>query len=466
MSKMHERPLEVRSVPVADLDRTSFRLDAAFYRGEFADATLRLAGISLPIRKVAEMATAFVPDRIKLVTTNSQSAGAPYLRAHDAFDIRPRTNRYVSQQRTKNYKELLLKPGMILTPSSGRNLGPVTFVANHLSGYAMTDIMRIVPKTSELGYYLLAYLLTPTAQTLIKRGRSGTTVDHLSPDDVLNLDVPWIEDADQRDAIIKDIDRAEQMIDQGRQGLDRAALSLHKKAGLQLDTPTGSYVSRDCGDAFSLTSRDVKSRLDAASYDPSVRKCAEEIGALGGTKLGEVAELKTLDRYVRYYVDPPSGRPVLSGRQMLQARPVNLRHISDRSFKDPKKFVLKAGSTIFTCDGRSEEALGEPAYVMPVWDGWMASEHVMRVEPSAKIGSGYLYLCLASPWVQKQMKARATGSVIDALEPEEIEIVLLPMLPKAQRKALDEEAVRCWTLISDGIELSQKVASRFEQLLH
>jgi hypothetical protein len=71
---------------------------------------------------------------------------------------------------------------------------------------------------------------------------------------------------------------------------------------------------------------------------------------------------------------------------MLQLRPVNLRRISDRSFRDPSEFVVNVGTTIFTCDSRSEEALGEPAYVMPTWDGWMASEHVMRVEPCAEIG--------------------------------------------------------------------------------
>lgn len=462
----YERPLEVQSVSVAQLDKKTFRLDAGFYRGEFADATRRLTEIGLPTRKLAGMATAFVAGRTKLVTTNSAAAGAPYLRAHDAFDIRPRTNRYVSKQRTKNYNELILKKGMILTPSSGRNLGPVTYVGKYLAGFAMTDIMRIVPESAELGFYILCYMLTPTAQTLIKRGRSGTTVDHLSPNDVLELDIPWIEDPGLRKSLVDDMNRAEQMIDEGRHGLDDAAKTLYKQAGLTAELPAASYISRSCGDAFALTSRDVRTRLDAASYDPSVRKCAELIASGGGALLGDVAELKTLDRYIRYYVDPPNGRPVLSGRQMLQARPVNLRHISDRSFRDPAQFILKAGSTIFTCDGRSEEALGEPAYVMPIWNGWMASEHVMRVEPSSEIGSGYLYICLSSPSVQKQLKARATGSVIDALEPEEIERVLLPMLSEKRRKNLDAEVVRCWTLISDGIELSRQTAGRFEIFLH
>ncbi|MBR1129486.1 hypothetical protein [Bradyrhizobium iriomotense] len=458
------RAIEFRSVSVRSVGGKSFRLDASFYRGDFANASKRLISTGLATRKIADIARAFVPGRTRLVTTKSAAAGAPYLRAHDAFDIRPRTSRFVSKGRTKNYDELLLEEGMILTPSSGRNLGPMAYVGRYLSGFAMTDIMRIVPESRSTGFYLLAYLLTPTAQTLIRRGRSGTTVDHLSPNEVLDLHIPWLED-DVRESLASDMMQAEQMINEGRSGLDEAATLLHEKAGMEYQPPNGKYLSRDCGDAFSLSSRYVGTRLDAASFDPSVRKAAEFIKNSGGATLGDVAELKTLDRYIRYYVEAPNGRPVLSGRQMLQARPVNLKHISDRSFKDPTKFVLKAGSTIFTCDGRSEEALGEPAYVMPIWDGWMASEHVMRVEPKA-IGPGYLYLCLSSPWVQRQLKARATGSVIDALEPEEIEQVVLPMLAENERKKLDEEAVRCWTLISDGVSLSKETASRFEHLLH
>jgi hypothetical protein len=459
------RKIEVASIQSSAIQRKSFRLDSAFYRGAFADASLRLQRVGLPIKKIGELAGAYVPGRLKLVTSASSAAGAPYLRAHDAFEIRPRTGRYVSRQRTKNYDELLLKEGMILTPSSGRNLGPVAYVGNYLTKYAMTDIMRIVPNSLDEGFYLLAYLLTSTAQLLIKRGRSGTTVDHLSPTDVLGMDIPWITDSRARKAIIEDMRRAEEMIDEGRFGLDDAANELHRLAGLSATPPEGSYLSHSCGDAFSLSSREVGTRLDAASHDPTVRLFANMIDRGGGTTLGEVATLKTLDRYVRFYVEPPNGRPVLSGRQMLQARPVNLRHISDRSFKDPDKFVLKAGSTIFTCDGRSEEALGEPAYVMPIWHGWMASEHVMRVEPKPGMGHGYLYATLSSPWVQKQLKARSTGSVIDALEPVEIDQVMIPMLTEKKRKDLDKEIVRCWGLISKGIQLSRDVAERFDGML-
>jgi hypothetical protein len=362
----------------------------------------------------------------------------------------------------KNYEDLLLKTGMILTPSSGRNLGPVSYVGRYLAKFAMTDVMRIVPTSPADGFYLLAYLLTSTAQMLIQRGRSGTTVDHLAPDDVLNLEVPWIESESWRESVIADVRKAEGMLDEGRSGLDQATAAFHAQLNLELEPPRGNYLSTDCGETFAVSSSKLGMRLDAASHDPTASLCSARISEVGGIELGQVADLNTLERYIRYYVEPPFGRPVLSGRQMLQLRPVNLRRISDRSFADPKRFALRAGSTVFTCDGRSEEALGEPAYVIPAWDGWLASEHVMRVEPRPEIGHGYLYLALSSPWVQRQLKARATGSVIDALEPEEIEGIVIPLMPDPERRALDHEAKRCWGLISDSVVLTEKTARRFE----
>lgn len=460
------RSVEVHEVLASSIRSPTFRLDAAHYRQQFADAVARARSTGLPIRKVREMADAFVPGRTKLITVRSSQAGAPYLRAHDIFEIRVNSDRFVAKGRVRNYEKLILREGTILTPSSGRNLGPMAYVGSYLSRFAMTDIMRIVPNSRDEGFYLLGYLLTPTAQSLIKRGRSGTNVDHLAPDEVLEIDVPWIEDDGVRNDLIAKMMRAEQMMDEGRVGLDTAAARLHADAGLPSSPPDGTYLSRDCGDAFTLSVADLALRLDAAFHDPSVRKAAQTLREHGGVPLAELADPVMLGRYKRFYVEAPKGRPIMSGRQILQARPVNLKRISDRSFKKPSEFVLKAGTTIFTCDGRSEEALGEPGYVMPIWDGWMASNHVIRLVAKEGVPSGYLYLAVASPWVQMQLKACASGSVVDAIEPDSVSKIVVPRLSDDQMQEIGTEAERCWKLISDSIALGDMTVAEFEQALH
>lgn len=459
------KAIETHSATSREIEAPAFRLDAAHYRQEFAAALNRVASGKQATKLIGDFARAFVPGRVKLVTVPKKEAGAPYLRAHDAFEIRPASDRYVSKARTPDYDSLLLQEGMILTPSSGRNLGPVAFVDSYLARFAMTDIMRIKADTIDSARYLFAFLLTPTAQALIRRGRTGTTVDHLAPTDVEGLSIPWLQTPD-RNLFAGEIAEAEALLGKARHDLDALLNELHEVFGISNDLPSANCLSRDCGDAFAVSSRQVGLRLDSASHDPTVLACAELIKAKGGEPLSKVATPKTLSRYRRYYVDPPRGRPVLSGRQMLQLRPVNLRHISDRSFANPADFILKAGTTIFTCDGRSEDALGTPAFVMPAWDGWMASEHIMRLEAKTDIGHGFLYLALTSPWVQLQLKSRATGSVIDALEPEEIGHIMLPMLRPKERQDIDRRVVSSWEMISRAINITNSVCERFEAKLH
>jgi hypothetical protein len=148
----------------------------------------------------------------------------------------------------------------------------------------------------------------------------------------------------------------------------------------------------------------------------------------------------------------------LSGRQLLQLRPVALKYISDRSFVDPDSFIVRQGWSLFTCDGRSEEALGSPAFVPHIWDGWMASNHVMRAVPREGIASGYLYLALRS---------RATGSVVDALDPETVASVVVPKVNPSDARRLGAEAEIAWGDISEYQTTSREavdiVNSLFEQ---
>ena len=118
----------VSTVRVSSLVIPTIRLDAKYYQEAFTLAKARVAGCGIPTTPVEEIADAFVPGRMALVVSPDKNSGAPYLRAHDAFDTLPEIRRYLVAERTHNYDSYLLKQGMILTPSSGRNLGPLAYV--------------------------------------------------------------------------------------------------------------------------------------------------------------------------------------------------------------------------------------------------------------------------------------------------------------------------------------------------
>ena len=455
------RTATVRS---AALFADGLRLDAAHYQEEFVLARNRVFGSGFGMKTVGDLATAFVPPRTKLVTASTPSLGVPYLRAHDALDTLPTTSRYLVTARTSSADTYRLREGMLLTPSSGRNLGPLAYVGTYLSRFAMTDIMRIVPRSKSVGMFLLAYLMTDTGQALMRRGRTGTTVDHLSAADVMGIPVPWVTEALRRRSGAA-IARAESLLDRARLDLAAVQTALHEKSGLPLPLDSGQYRSHRRARAFEVSSTRMRTRIDAAYYDPTVALAKRRVTDGGGVALHTCARLRMLGRYKRYYVAPGQGRPILSGSQLLQRRPVSLKHISDRSFKDPRSFVIERGWSLFTCDGRSEEALGSAAFTSSLWDGWMASNHVMRAIPEPHIHPGFLYAVLRSPYVQIQLKALATGSVVDALDEATAGEAVIPLLPKPQRDAIGRTVAGAWEAIADSVRIAGRAVAELDSVI-
>ena len=440
------------------------RLDAKHYQEEFVLARARVYGSGYEIRTVGDLASAFVAPRIKLITGTTTSVGPPYLRAHDAFDTLPSTRRSLVTSRTPNAALFRLREGMLLTPSSGRNLGPLAYVGKYLSRFAMTDIMRIVPEHREVGMYLLAYLMTDTGQALIRRGRTGTTVDHLSPDDVTSIPIAWV-DQPTREECAANMQAAESLLNRARVALDEVQRDIHSMVGLPLPIKPGRYRSASGAKVFSILASKFNTRIDAACYDPTVADARKLIVDSGGTALSSCADLRLMGRYKRYYVAPEYGRPILSGSQLAQLRPVNLKIISSRSFSDPESFVVRRGWSLFTCDGRSEDALGFPAFVSSLWDGWMASNHIMRAVPRAHIHPGFLYALLKSPYVQIQLKAMATGSVVDALDETVGASTLVFLPPEKHRDEIGARVVTAWEAIADSIRITASTVTTLDSVI-
>jgi hypothetical protein len=196
-------------------------------------------------------------------------------------------------------------------------------------------------------------------------------------------------------------------------------------------------------------------RLDAAFHDPIVHETRKSLTQLGGVTVNQVADVfKPAGRYKTCYVEPEYGRPLLSGAQLLQTSPINLKYMSSSVFKNIELYELKAGWIVYPADGRAEEELGTPVLITVDRDGWLASGHIGRIVPKKGVDSGWLFLALRTLHAQLQIKARASGSVVDSTFPEDMrEVVLPPPLQidfdinlawadMATAQALEEEASR------------------------
>lgn len=157
-------------------------------------------------------------------------------------------------------------------------------------------------------------------------------------------------------------------------------------------------------------------------------------------RCGDLAVAFLPHRYKRYYVGPAHGRPILSGRQLLQPEPINLRYVSDRSFKVPADYELRAGMTVIGAVGRSEGRQGTPALITDDRDGWLASNDVMRLTPQAGVSPAALWLAIAAGQTRLQINALSFGSVVDHMNPWDVEDLWIP----AVESDLVAEAEQAW----------------------
>jgi hypothetical protein len=360
------------------------------------------------------------PTRFIKVEASPREAKIGYLRPYDVFEYLPRAADFVSLTRSADIEPCKLTRGMIVQTCSGRNLGPAAFVDDYLAKFVIgSDMIRIEIDDHDLRCYVLAYLQSETGQQLLTQGKTGSVIDHLSKPHIASIEIPLFE-REARASITNSMGKAIRLREEARMTLDKALTQFEES----LPKPKRAKPEKE---GWTVRAKQLSGRLDAASYDPLVASIRKRLAAMGGNTVASVATvLKTPGRYKRYYVDSAHGRPILSGNQLLQLKPINLSYIAGRSFKDPSTYQLRKGWLAFQAEGRAEEALGLPVVITSDRDGWLANNHVGRIVSNEDVDIGWLYLALKSWFAQIQIKSLASGSVVDSTFPRDMESVILP----------------------------------------
>lgn len=433
------------------------RLDAHFFVSPGVAAAEQIALIEaagLPVQRLADVASVWDPSRFTRAWATPSEAAVPYLRPYDVFDILPAAAGQLSVRRTEGLERLRLRPGMIVQTCSGRNLGPCAYVDEHLAQFALShDMIRVQVDDEALRYYLLTFMQTPTGQALLRRGKSGSVIDHLTVADVGAVPVPLINEPD-RSRIAALAREGTAYVASARGGLTEAL----RQVTATLPARTGSTMGIR---SWTATSSQAHDRLDVAHHDPIVVAAREAARSAGGIRCGDLATAHLPVRYKRVYVQGEHGRPILSGRQLLQVQPVNLRRASDRSFKIPADYELAPGMTIFGAVGRAEGRQGTPALVTEDRAGWLASNDVMRLRPRSGVDPVALWLAVATPHAQVQIKALSFGSVVDHMNPWDVETIWLPPVP-AGAVATAEQA---WAKLVQARRVNGEAIALLEGLL-
>lgn len=435
------------------------RLDASYHCSPGVVASerlLMLEGMGASLRPVAGdggLGRVGATSRTRRVYAAPGEESVPYLRPYDVFDYIPQPADLLSKGGNARISALMPEVGTILQTCSGRNLGPLTYADAYLSRFVVSDdMLRLYIEDEADRFYTLAFLRTPTGQALLTRSKTGNVIDHLSPGDLGAVRVPFFDDAVQAQTVA-DMQHAVRLRETARLRLDELVSEFESSI-------PGEQRQGRLADGWTQRASTLGGRLDAAFHDPVVSQVREALGGAGGVKVGDVADTFIPGRYKRYYVEPNHGRPIVSGRQLLQEQPVNLRYIAGRSF-DFSDYSLEEGMLAFGAEGRAEERIAQPALITGDRTNWLANNHVMRVRPRAGVNPGWLYLCFASWQVQAQVKACSCGSVVDTVYPADLDDVLLPPIDEVRGNT----AYQCWRDFAEANRLEAHAIDELEKAM-
>ncbi len=178
------------------------RLDAHFFTASGVAASERLAMLEATgteTIRLGEIARVWDPPRFARAWAAAAEPGIPYLRPYDVFDYLPTATDQLSVDRNSGIQQLRPTPGTLLQTCSGRNLGPCAYADEHIAQFALShDMIRIEISELQMRGYVLVFLKTPTGQALLRRGKSGSVIDHLTTSDVAAIPVPLLPDATRR----------------------------------------------------------------------------------------------------------------------------------------------------------------------------------------------------------------------------------------------------------------------------
>jgi type I restriction enzyme S subunit len=422
------------------LDGPSIRLDASAY------CTADEAALGdTPTVKLSELALVRQPIIFgKKQMQGSASHGMPLYSSSEMLMQSPEPVYFISRRfETKIRKLLEVAEGAILVSRSG-TIGLVTVVTSDRSGFLVDDHMiRIIPKNEKDRGILFTFLSSPIGQKLLDSLAYGAVQKEIKAFQLENIQVPEVSSqvAAQISSHVNQANRLRSQAAITHQTAIAQVLSSNNlpplvEEGLRptvLARPVNAWtrkLSTVCGDQ----ELNAGIRLDANFYNRLVYSAISNIKehAVKSRILGEVSNDVIMGgRFKRNYVEAAQGTPFLSGKSIIQIRPVDMNHLSNTETEGLVDMLVKREWTLVTCSG----TVGRTCFVWNNFEDYAASQHILRVLPDkSKVDPGYLYAFLASEYGYQQIIRFRHGAVIDEITDHQLKKVLVPLPSSKQQE--------------------------------
>lgn len=434
--RIPESPVKWCSVSLSDVFSRNKRLEAGTYDIEArnAEKMIRAGKYGYARLLVNDGMTeyAFHAPRFKRkYVEKGYPDSVGFLGSSEMLDIKPVPIKFITKEQA-NALNLFAKPGSVLISCSG-TIGNIGFVSKTLSAFALSQHV-IKVECSSYGGYLYACLKHPYVQVQLQALVYGAVIQEIEPEHLKHVFIP-----DAPESIKKRIDDliagSYELRDASNVLIDEAAALLVEE--LQLpdirEFDVELYRKHAGVDTFSVKLSDMAGRADASYHIPVVdaivehmKRHAAEVTTVGDSRVSKDVVLP--GRFKRVYVEEGYGVKFLGGKVMHQLDPSSEKYLSRTAHKSQLEGALgiKENSILTSARG----SLGDVVLPSRQFLSWAISDNMMQILSKEDI-CGYVYIFLHSPYGRELIKRFTYGGVVDAIEPEHIKQVAIPLLKDA-----------------------------------
>lgn len=443
--QIKDEPVKWCSVSLSDVIARGKRLEASVFDVEAKQAWQTVINNRFGIKYLGTsnglIDNAYYPGRFKRIYCSKGNGVAFYLPSQ-MTDVYPKPDKYISKITKCSLDELRLKAQTLLLTRSG-TIGTISYVSKTLENTVFSDdVIRVTFKDAvDLGY-TYTFLKSSIGQKILTTNGYGSVITHLEPEHLNEIPIPNAP-TDIKQRINNLIIDSYRLRDESNELIDNATqllideLHLPDISSFEVD----DYKKNAPVETFSVKLSDLNGRADASYHLPIVdaivnhlRKYAEEVTTVGDERIS--SDIILPGRFKRVYVDKEYGVRFLGGKELNQLDPSTEKYLSKKAHANQLKDSLgiKPNSLLTPARG----SLGEVVFPPKHFIGWAISDNLMQILSFDSI-CGYLYIFLNTEYGKTLIQRFTYGGVVDAIEPEHIKQVAIPLLKNksAQKKIND-----------------------------
>ena len=374
------------------------------------------------------------------VTSEHENA-IGFIGSSEMLDIYPKPVKFMIDE--DRVKDLHIKENTVLLSRSG-TIGNVSFCNKTLSRFLVSEHAIRLECQKSAGY-VYAFLKTNIGKKLVCSNIYGAVIQQIEPEHLSMIPIPNAPD-EIKEKIHNLIVESYKLRDESNDLIDEATDLMIEELKLppikDLDT---DYYKKDASvNTFSVKLSDLSGRVDASYHVPIVdaivehlKKYAEEVTTVGDKRISTDVVLP--GRFKRVYVDKEFGVKFLGGKEMNQLDPTTEKYLSQKAHKKQLEGTL--GIKDYSILTPARGSLGDVVMPPKHFVGWAISDNMMQIFSYPEV-YGFVYIFLNTEYGRCLIQRFTYGGVVDAIEPEHIKQVEIPILKdKTTQKKINDLAL-------------------------